>query len=281
MADGKHLREAGDRIERLLEEVRSMVSPPAWDKTDELIRLVIDFYAAGLERIVAAIAEGHPTRDEIKTRLVKDDLVASLLVLHGLHPESVTARVERALEEVRPYLGSHGGDIDLEGVDEQAGVVRLRMRGSCDGCPSSILTVKVAVEGAIQKAAPEIVRVDVEGVTEAAPPPATDDSPWQPLAAAGDVGRGELRAIEVTGTKLVLCRLGEQLYAYRDFCPSCDSPFEGAGLEGNVLECPSCREHYDVRLAGRSMTKEDLHLEPLPLLEDGEGARIAIPEARA
>ena len=70
-------------------------------------------------------------------------------------PTTCTTRVERALEGVRPYLGSHGGDVELLEVDRRR-VVRLRLLGSCDGCPSSSVTLKLAVEGAIEAAAPEI-----------------------------------------------------------------------------------------------------------------------------
>ena len=78
-------------------------------------------------------------------------------------------RVERALDSVRPYLHSHGGDVELLGVDE--GVVSLRLLGHCDGCAGSTATLQSAVEGAIEAAAPEVVRIDVEEPT-AAPHPA-------------------------------------------------------------------------------------------------------------
>ena len=63
--------------------------------------------------------------------------MAGLLLVHGLHPYDVQTRVARALDSVRPYLGSHGGDVELLGVDAE-GVVTLRMLGNCDGCPSSV-----------------------------------------------------------------------------------------------------------------------------------------------
>ena len=104
--------------------------------------------------------------DEIFDRLAADDLVASLLVLHGLHPLNVETRIARALDRVRPYLGSHGGDVKLLGVKE--GVVHLRLEGSCHGCPSSTVTMKLAIEKAIEEAAPEVVRIEVEGASPSA-----------------------------------------------------------------------------------------------------------------
>ena len=104
--------------------------------------------------------------DEVLAALAADELVAGLLVVHGLHPYGVEERVERALEAVRPYLGSHGGDVELLGVSEE-GVVRLRLLGSCDGCPSSSVTLELAVEGAIHEAAPEVSAIEIETAADA------------------------------------------------------------------------------------------------------------------
>ncbi len=90
-----------------------------------------------------------------------DPLVSSLLLVHGLHPYGVEDRVETALEEVRPYLGSHGGDVRLVEVTDE-GVVHLEMLGSCDGCGSSAATLEDAVEGAIRTAAPEITAIELD-----------------------------------------------------------------------------------------------------------------------
>ena len=107
--------------------------------------------------------------DDDVERLVADDLVGSLLILHGLHPLDLEARVVAALDSVRPYLGSHGGDVEVLGIDEDEGVLHLRMLGSCDGCPSSSVTLQQAVKQAIEEAAPEIVHIDV--VDDTPPPP--------------------------------------------------------------------------------------------------------------
>jgi Fe-S cluster biogenesis protein NfuA len=72
--------------------------------------------------------------------------------------------VQGALEEVRPYLRQHGGGVELLGIED--GVVRLRLEGSCNGCPSSAVTLKLAVEEAIQRAAPDVERIEAEGAAE-------------------------------------------------------------------------------------------------------------------
>ena len=78
----------------------------------------------------------------------------------------MAVRVEQALERVRPYLASHAGGVMLVGIDDER-VAHVRLEGSCDGCGSSAATVRELIERAIQEAAPEIARVDVEATVAA------------------------------------------------------------------------------------------------------------------
>ena len=71
---------------------------------------------------------------------------------------SVKDRVSKALDRVRPYLQSDGGDIDLVEVTDDM-TVKVRLKGACHGCPYSMQTLKAGVEQAIMKEVPEIKRV--------------------------------------------------------------------------------------------------------------------------
>ena len=117
----------------------------------DLVRALLEFHRAGLERILE-VAGDRPS-------LALDPKVEPLLLLHGLHPEALGVRVERALEKVRPYLFSHGGSVELVGIEE--GRVRLRLQGSCDGCPSSAQTLRTSIEEAILAAAPDAEAIEV------------------------------------------------------------------------------------------------------------------------
>ena len=167
MPQAKNLRAVSDRIETLLAEVRALGDPRARETAEELVRLLAELYGAGLERMLAIVDEAGA--GELFDRFAQDDLVASLMILHGLHPQDAASRIAAALDRVRPFLGSHGGDVRLLGVED--GVVRLRLEGNCHGCPSSTVTMKLAIERAIEEAAPEVARIEVEGVAvpEAAP----------------------------------------------------------------------------------------------------------------
>jgi Fe-S cluster biogenesis protein NfuA/nitrite reductase/ring-hydroxylating ferredoxin subunit len=127
----------------------------------EAVEAIVGLYGDGLARIAKQVGE------EVCSRLAEDDLVGHLLLLHGLHPVDCETRVQDALEGVRPYLGSHGGDVELVSVED--GIVRLRLQGTCDGCPSSQTTLKLAVEDAIYKAAPDVEHIEAEGVVPVRP----------------------------------------------------------------------------------------------------------------
>jgi Fe-S cluster biogenesis protein NfuA len=147
---------ATDRIEALLEQVERLPDAAARETALELVQALLDLYGEGLARVAGHVAE-RDLDGSLAEALAGDELVAHLLLLHGLHPVPLERRVGEALAEVRPYLESHGGNVELLGID--AGVVRLQLQGSCSGCPSSAVTLKLAVEEAIHKAAPDVTEI--------------------------------------------------------------------------------------------------------------------------
>jgi Fe-S cluster biogenesis protein NfuA/nitrite reductase/ring-hydroxylating ferredoxin subunit len=282
MSEDGNLRDAGDQIDRLLQEVRSMSTPLAWQRVDELVRLVVGLYGAGLRRIMEITGE-IDAGEQLRALMARDDLVGSLLLLHQLHLDDMETRVRTALARVRPYLGSHGGDVEIVGVDAESGVVRLRLGGSCDGCPSSMLTVKLAVEGAIRELAPEATEIEVEGVVSKSARKGSEGAPaepqWIELAAMPEIVAGGSAATNVNGVAIAVWRVGEQLYAYHDACPSCRSAINSGGLNGSLLGCPSCGLRFDLQLAGRSLANREIHLEPVPLLQGTDSVKVALASA--
>jgi len=280
-------RTVGDRIEQLLAGLQSGKDR---ESAEELVRLLVEMYGEGLGRIVAALPA-----DEM-ARIAEDELVESLLLLHDLHPLDVNARIERALDRVRPYLGSHAGGVRYLGVDDE-GVARLSLEGSCEGCASSTVTVRMAIEGAVQDAAPELTGIEVSGVVDESPaliqvgmgpPPgwvagpqaAQPDNPdvsgnWATLPEIGPPS-GKPVTVEVGGLRVLVCSVRGSLYAYRDACAGCGSSLAGGELNGNLLTCAACGIRFNVRLAGRG-TDSGHHLDPLPLLSDSAGTRVAVP----
>lgn len=148
-------------MEGLLAELAGTADAASASRAEELVRLLMELYGAGLERVVElATDEGGPLLD----RMGQDQLVGSLLVLHGLHPVPVEARIRQAMERCRPSAGT----IEYLGVDDE-GVAHLRVEGTCGTCPSSTAAVQSVVEQAVADAAPELAGVVFD---RAAPPPA-------------------------------------------------------------------------------------------------------------
>ncbi|HEY7918752.1 MAG TPA: NifU family protein [Streptosporangiaceae bacterium] len=292
MADA---RQVGARVEELLGILQSEGGEATASAAEELVRLLLGLYGDGLSHIMAALRAEGAAGAAILDRLLEDPLVESLLLLHDLHPLDVDERIQRALDQVRPYLGSHAGGVTYLGVTEE-GVAQLRLEGSCDGCPSSTVTVQLAIKGAIEDAAPEVTEVVVEGVT--APPaqgpllqigqrpPEAGGQVEVPAAGGGDarwvtipdIGPPSSRPViaEVAGTRVLLCSVRGTLYAYRDACAACGISLAEGLLTLGELACPGCRTQYDVRSAGRSLGDAAVHLDPLPLLSDSQGVRVAV-----
>jgi Fe-S cluster biogenesis protein NfuA/nitrite reductase/ring-hydroxylating ferredoxin subunit len=291
MGRAVNTREAGERAERLLADLGSVADAVVREKAEDLARTLVELYGAGLERVVELVAE-RPDGEEIVKALADDKFVGSLLVLHDLHPVPVTERVQKALDGVRPYLGSHAGGVEFLGIDE-TGVAHLALAGSCDGCPSSLVTVKLAIERAIMEAAPELAGLEVEGVVPEEPGPKLHqiggltrrpESDWTTLDDLADLLPGTLRQTTVDGMPLVVCRTDVGYYAYRDRCSACGTALSAGSLSGVALACRDCGRKYDVQRAGREVDPpngEAGHLDPLPLVADDRGVRVAMPASAA
>lgn len=168
-SDDRLFQQRMKKLETLLSEIDSFAEPKAQAKTREIVENLMDFHGTALAKILDHIVanDSGPT---ILDTLCQDLLVSSLLILYGLHPLDLTARVTQALNKVRPYLATHHGNVELLMITD-AGAVQLRLQGSCHGCPSSQATLKGVIEEALYAAAPDITDIIVEGaVDEAAPP---------------------------------------------------------------------------------------------------------------
>lgn len=136
----------GERLGTLL---GALLAGPHRRTAEELVRQLTDLYGDGLTRIVGTLREHAPASVEA---IAAADVVASLLVLHDLHPLDAAARVRRALDRIRPQVGT----VAVLAIDD--GVARLSL-GARRGCSSA---ARAAVEAAVRDAAPELTGVEVE-----------------------------------------------------------------------------------------------------------------------
>jgi len=156
------LQQRMQRIEELLLELEQAPESAARDAARELAQVLLQLHGDGLERLLAIADEQGDAGRILINRLGSDELVSSLLLLHGLHPVDFETRVQQALERVAPTLAAHGGSVELLGIGADR-TIRLALKGSCHGCPSSRVTLASTIEEAIYDAAPETAGIELEG----------------------------------------------------------------------------------------------------------------------
>jgi len=277
-------------VQELTEQLAGLPDPAAREAADELVSAVLSLYGEGLERIFGMLAEAGEPGAELSRQLADDSLVASLMLIHDLYPVPLEDRVKEALESVRPYMESHGGNVELLEVAD--GRARISLEGSCKTCPASTSTLELAIKQALDEAAPDLEALVVEGaegmqpavsgsatelpVLQVAPGHAGAEPAWFHLAGVEGIAEGELRGVEVAGIALVGARVDGSLLAYRDACAGCGEGLRDGELREGTLSCPACGRNYHLPRAGRSLDDDRLQLEPVPLLAGAEGTRVAL-----
>jgi Fe-S cluster biogenesis protein NfuA/nitrite reductase/ring-hydroxylating ferredoxin subunit len=298
MSEQKEVQRRIESIEGLVHEIEKVSDPVVRSLSKQLVQSLMDLHGSGLERILEIVHGSGDGGTQIIDQMGRDDLVASLLLLYGLHPLDLQTRVLQALEKSRPYLRSHGGNVELVNVSE-SGAVTLRLEGSCHSCPSSAVTLQSTVEQAIYNAAPDITGIIVEGAIQEQAPAlgfvplsslqgngnghsarqvsaAADQTEWEDVFGLDALTPGTLRKQDVGGQPVLFCKLNEDFYAYAETCPGCGQPLEGGRLENEILACPICLQRYDLVHAGRGLDISTLHLDPIPLLRENGRAKVAI-----
>jgi Fe-S cluster biogenesis protein NfuA/nitrite reductase/ring-hydroxylating ferredoxin subunit len=263
-----------ERVQTLTAQLEGVQDFHARALADELVASIIQLYGDGLERIFAALD------DDVRDRLAEDGVVASLMLIHGLYPVDLETRVLEALESVRPYMESHGGDVELLGVED--GVARMRLVGHCESCPASESTLELAIKKALEETAPDLEGLEVEGVKE--PPIGAFELPviqtngapsWTDLDASPPLGT--TIALSAGGSDLLVANVGGTLLAYRNACGWCRARLDDAPLAPDgMLTCPSCERRFELRRAGRSPDDDRLQIPPVPLLRAEGHVRVAV-----
>ena len=266
-----------ERVQSLTAQLEEIPDLHARAVADELVASIIQLYGEGLERIFAALDEAT------HVGLAADGVVGSLMLIHGLYPIDLETRVIEALESVRPYMESHGGNVELLGIED--GVARMRLVGHCESCPASESTLELAIKKALEETAPDLEGLEVEGVTqrefelpviEGNGSPPTPPKDWTDLEAAPP-SPGVTAPVTVHGAEVLVANVGGTLLAYRNACAWCRMRLDTAPMTaGGLLTCPSCERRFELRRAGRSPDDDALQIAPVPLLRKDGRVRVAL-----
>jgi Fe-S cluster biogenesis protein NfuA/nitrite reductase/ring-hydroxylating ferredoxin subunit len=273
------LAREGQRIHELVEKIGAMPDPAARRMLQECLESVLSFYGHGLERIMELVDKAGPDGAKVHDSLLHDPGVRGLLLIHGLHPIPLEERLAEALDKVRPYMESHGGNVELLSLENE--YAKLRLQGHCKTCPSSAVTLELAVRSAIEEACPDLAGFEVEGIKNGADPKADsfEHTPaaapdWIRIEGASDLRNSTFMHIRAETDPLLICKVDDQLYAYRDQCPACNLPLHLGEMKKGLLIC-SLGHRFDIKLAGSSRDNNELHLDPLPLLTQDGVVKVA------
>ena len=179
------------------------LEPSARVVAAELKSAIEAVHRAGLVTIVRAMRADEAARP-VLFDLVDDPVVHLLLSLHNIVRPDPTTQARKALDAVRPQLQGHGGDVELVRLDD--GIAFVRLKGSCNGCSMSSVTLRNLVEQALVENVPSISGVEVVP-NEPEPKLISADSlfanrqpvedGWAHAGQVDDVPTGDLKAVEL------------------------------------------------------------------------------------
>lgn len=253
-------------------------------RAEDLVDARGAFLAAGVREMVRRLKDDERSRP-VLFDLVDDPLIYSVLLELGVVRADVLTRVARALERVKPYVHSHGGDVELVRVDpaEDGQVAHIRFHGSCSGCSMSAATLQEGVQEAIRTAVPEVVRVEevkdtpVAGLVQLTVGRAGGTHGWIEGPPADEITAGTPTRARMGDHDVLLLRVEDRLFAYRNSCPHQGMPLHDGEIEDGVLTCPWHGYRFEVD-SGECRNVPLVQLEPYPLRV--EGGRIWVrPEA--
>src|SRR5579884_308563 len=127
-------REMARRLQELIEQIQSQPNPAARVLLQDCLQSLLAFYGDGLSRIVGRLQHSGADGEKILQGMLQDQAISGLVLIHGLHPVGLETRLRDALEKVRPYMKSHGGNIELLGLEND--IARVKLEGTCKSCPS-------------------------------------------------------------------------------------------------------------------------------------------------
>ena len=254
-------------FDQAIKELETLIGTLERDEDERallLLQLVDAIHRPGLELIASGDLE-HP-------------MAQALLGMYDLAPVEEHIQVEEILDEVRPYIESHGGDLELLEVDD--GVVHVRLSGSCSGCAASAITLRRGVEDALREkyenfkevvpheaegeeagaegnGGPQLLQI--EGLNDQQPKRKLNRPVFEDAGSSDDLAPGEMKPVEVDGASVLIVNIDGEPYAFKNSCPTDDRglPLDGGRLSGKVLVCPWHNCGYDARSGKRADDEPD------------------------
>ena len=162
MSNEKEFQQRVQRIGALVQEVECIADPAVRASTTQLVQLIMEFHGTGLDRALEILADAGEPGVALIEKLGRDPMVSSLLVLYGLHPDSLETRITRAVDRLAAKLRRDGASVQLLGIED--GVVSVRVTPGDHACGATTKALRAEVEDALYEAAPDVASLSVEGL---------------------------------------------------------------------------------------------------------------------
>lgn len=244
----------------------------ARERADDVRSAIEAFHRPALVHIVQTL-RADPRGKELLFELVDDPAVRAVFALHGIIRPDPVARAERALSTVRPYLQSHGGDVELVSID--GSVARVRLHGSCSGCSMSAVTLREVVSEALVEQVDEVASVEVvdDQPTAAFIPVEAigrkRDTGWRRGCDVSEVDPGRIVRIDVDAGSFVAVNVDQRIAVFRNECPHQGRTLDGGDCADGILRCPWHGFTYDAA-SGECLSAPGVQLTQVPTrIEDG------------
>ncbi|MCB0037308.1 MAG: NifU family protein [Anaerolineales bacterium] len=280
----ENLDSLADRVDMAMMEVQKLDSADK-AKALDLKRAIEEFHKVGITRIVQRL-KSDPRGKELLFELVDVPEVYALFAMHGIVRADIQTQASRVLEMVRPFMRSHGGDVELVKVEGETAFVKLH--GACNGCSMSAVTLRNGVEEALKEHLPQIKQVEVVPTEPEAGMILLDTvsingkgggleddkqltiGGWVKGPPVDEVEEGRPFCLNTANGSVLLIRLENKFFAYKNECSHMAMPLDGGMLdtESCILTCPWHGFRYDVT-TGECMTAPQAQLEPFPLRVQG------------
>ncbi|PZP63565.1 MAG: hypothetical protein DI596_02720 [Azospira oryzae] len=295
--DQAGLQSGGDSaadLERLVQAITRLEAIIAdWDEGQRLTvqalkSAIEDLHKEALKRLIRAL-KGEPAALARMREAVSDQVVYGVLRFHGLVKEPLETRVQRALDEVRPFLQSHGGDVELVAV-KPPDTVEIRLIGSCQGCPASNQTLTEGVERAIRVHCPEILHIQqvskgaadtqnkgVATVHFISPFALHAGSGWVDAARLDDIPEGGVTQCKIKGRSVLLSKRGDHVSCFDNSCAHLGMPLEMGEVRDGIITCPYHGFQYLLE-TGECLTAPEVQLRVHAVRVLGDRVQVRLEE---
>lgn len=263
-----------------IQNLEALPLPQVREEVFAVLNLTDFIHRQGVEQLAKHLVERGALEE-----LLQDPAISLLFTLYDQNPNHQASLAEHALELVRPYMQSHGGEVEV--VDVQEGVVHVRLRGACKTCAASTATLKHGIEVALRQGLPGFKEVVVHesepeessGLLElpmAGHTPVTVQAPvFAQVGLFSSLPEGKPILVQLGEKNILLVRLGPEVNAFDATCPVCGRGLEAAKLSANVLVCPWQNCAYDARSGRRVDGQAGPHLRVYPVSVQGECVLLA------